>query len=147
MSDVENWIKAGLTILAVPAAIFGAFKGGVELYRIIRPKWSVDRGLTDSHEIGNTVWINNLSDRAEFVVAWDIVWAKWTLRGRKVTFGEHDAEFDEDGFLILARSRKRYDFKGQYHFPTDAARRKRNGTLYLRLWTLDRRRPRWFKLL
>lgn len=142
------WWTVALAILGAVATAAGALKGVGEFYeRYLRRNFVVERNLTSSSAVGNTIWIINLGDKPVLISRWDIVWARRWLRARVPTHlcGESDSE--DDGIAIAPHARVRLNFADESHFETNAKTAERFGRLYFRVWLSGRRRPRWFHLL
>jgi hypothetical protein len=144
----STWWTVALAILGGLATLAAALKAASEIYeRYLKRKIVVDRSLTSSPQIGNSIWITNLSDKPLLISAWDVIWARRRLWRWVQTNHCEGSDWDSDGIEIKPNARVRLDFADGRHFGTGAKMREQFGQLYFRVWRPGSRGARWFHLL
>lgn len=133
-------------VIGVVIAIFTVIGGLYAGTRVIlsffpkRKRVYANLALTGSSDHGNILTITNGSDVPVMVDYWEVVWMKWTWKGRKPGQVEASQDFDDHGFTLAANTRKVFQFIEGDHFGW-GVRMAKHGKLFLRLYLDGSKKP------
>jgi hypothetical protein len=145
-ADTIDW---GKTVIAVGGGIAGT-AGTVKTLQEIwsnlsKRRLAVERELTGSVDVGNTVNIANLTDKPILVSNVEVVWARWRPWGRTITHRPTDFNW-ENGFTIEPHGRRSFNYSGADYFPSGHAAREAHGRLFFLVWMTGDKKPKWFDI-
>ena len=129
-----------MTFLAWWGACLSTLLAVVKLWEIWRDRFRIDVGynFTGQPDIGNEVFIRNLTGYPIILSYWELLWlsGRWPFRVESQLFTPED---DARDIRIEAHSSLTLAFKGQDHFDwgVDALKGRR---IYIRLCIAGRRR-------
>jgi hypothetical protein len=141
-----DWGKTAVAVGGGIAGTLGAIKTAQEILRSFGGKRiAVERELTSSVEVGNTVNLANLTDKPLLVSNVEVVWARRGLLGRKITYRPTDFDWT-NGFTIPPHGRIPFNYADADYFSTSAATRKMHGHLFFLVWITGEKKPKWFDI-
>jgi hypothetical protein len=140
---IRNVTGIGGLVLAAPLA-------GLRIYEFFKdraPRLSVLVELSDDANTGNTITLLNASKIPANILYFDLIWVqrgpfgKNIRLGRKITRENEPLEGETCNITVGPHSQRALVFAEQDHFGWGAALSE---DIYLRLWLIGRRSPRWF---
>lgn len=145
-ADTIDWPKTALAVGGAISGTVATFKTLQEIRRNLGGKrLAVERELTGSVTVGNTVHLANLTDKPILVSNVEVVWARSRLWGRKITF--HPTEFDwSNGFTLKPHDRISFNYADADYFSTNFAARNMHGHLFFLVWITGDKKPKWFDI-
>ena len=143
----NHWVVLSGGLGAVAAIATNIQKITDALQKITgRNKITAEIMVSSSPAAGNILTIGNLSDKQILISYWELLWIKrappWIIRTEAL---EEAPEPGGGGIKIPANDLKELVFENQNWFQT-GPRMRAKGSLYLRLYFVGRKEPRYFRL-